>query len=78
MQYIKTLDEHIHAITTDFGDSHHMPCVVVADRINDAYCSLDDETALEAVSILMDECDEIMAAAATMKKRLADYGKEPA
>ncbi len=78
MQYIKTLDEHIHAITKEFEQSGYSPNIAVSDHINNVYCSLEDETALEAVTALMDECDEIMTAAKLMKKRLEAYGKETA
>ncbi len=78
MQYIKTLDEHIHAITQEFELLGHGAPVAVSDHINNVYCSLEDETALEAVTVLMDECNEIIEAAKLMKKRLEAYGKEPA
>lgn len=76
MNYIKTLDEHIHAITKDFETSNSAACTL-ADHINNVYCGLEDETALEAVTALMDECDEIITAAKLMKTRLEAYGKEP-
>ena len=78
MQYIKTLDEHIHAITKDFEQTNHSADVAVSDHINNVYCALDEEAALEAVSIMMDECDELIEAANAMKRRLNAYRKEHA
>lgn len=77
MHYIKTLDEHIHAITQEFEQDQRSAPIAVSDHINNIYCALDEETAIEAVTVLLDECDDIIAAAKLMKTRLGAYGKEP-
>lgn len=77
MNFIKTLDEHIHAITQEFERSCYSSNIAVSDHINNVYCGLEDETAIGAVTALMDECDEIVTAAKLMKKRLEAYGKDP-
>lgn len=77
MNYIKTLDDHIHTITRDFETSGQSAAVAISDHINNVYCHLEDETALEAVTVLTDECDELIQCAKRMKEHLHAYGKEP-
>ncbi len=76
MQHIKSLDDSLYAITKEFESQNHSASLLLSDHINNVYCGLEDETAQEAVSILMDECDEIVDAAHLMKKRLNAYRKE--
>lgn len=76
MQYIKTLDDYLHKVTEEFEEQNDSASLHVSDHINNVYCSLEDETALEATSILMDECDNLIDAAHLMKKRLNAYRKE--
>lgn len=75
MRHIKSLDDSLYAITKEFELQNHSASLILSDHINDVYCGLEDETAQEAVSILMDECDEIVDAAQLMKKRLNAYRK---
>lgn len=76
MRHIKSLDDSLYAITKEFELQNHSASLILSDHINDVYCGLEDETAQEAVSILMDECDEIIDAAHLMKKRLNTYNKK--